>query len=164
MDKRKLIINSSITTIDDELAKKMLISEEGIAGEPLFSFADENEALYGYKGNGEVIKFITDKEIDSKYVKKTEVAQSDWNETETTNPAYIKNKPDLGTASPKDVPVSGNASDDQVVLGNDTRLLPQDASDVVYDGEHISDFKGTNLKESMQSSTTNRRRLRLLMI
>lgn len=149
MDKRKLIVNNSIATVNDESAKKMLISEEGIAGEPFFSFAEENEALYGYKGNGEVIKFITDKEIDSKYVKKTEVAQSDWNEADTTNPAYIKNKPELGTSSPKDVPVSGNASDDQVVLGNDTRLLPQDASDVVYDGEHISDFKGTNLKESV---------------
>ena len=48
--------------------------------------------------------------------------QSDWNVTDNTSDAFIKNKPTLGTASAKDVPTSGNASTTQVVMGNDTRL------------------------------------------
>ncbi|SHJ44399.1 hypothetical protein [Fibrobacter sp. UWP2] len=48
--------------------------------------------------------------------------QSDWNQTTTTADDYIKNKPTLGTAAAKDVPTSGNASNTQVVMGNDSRL------------------------------------------
>ena len=48
--------------------------------------------------------------------------QSDWNESDTSSDAYIKNKPTLGTAASKDVPASGNASTNQVVLGSDSRL------------------------------------------
>ena len=41
------------------------------------------------------------------------------------------NRSDLGTAASKDVPVSGNASSSQVVLGNDTRLSDaRNAADV----------------------------------
>ncbi len=46
--------------------------------------------------------------------------QSDWNAS--SGKAQILNKPTLGTASAKDVPVSGNASTTQVVMGDDTRL------------------------------------------
>lgn len=48
--------------------------------------------------------------------------QSDWNQATTTADDYIKNKPTLGTAAAKDVPTSGNASNTQVVMGNDSRL------------------------------------------
>jgi hypothetical protein len=48
--------------------------------------------------------------------------QSDWTETDTSDPSYIQHKPTLGTASSKDVATSGNASSTQVVMGNDTRL------------------------------------------
>lgn len=48
--------------------------------------------------------------------------QSDWNETDNSSDAFIRNKPTLGTASAKDVPSSGNASTSQVVMGDDTRL------------------------------------------
>lgn len=48
--------------------------------------------------------------------------QSDWNQTDNTKVDYIKNKPTLGTASALDVPESGNASTDEVVKGDDTRL------------------------------------------
>lgn len=57
--------------------------------------------------------------------------QSDWNETDNSSDAFIKNKPTLGTAATKDVPVSGNASTTQVVMGNDTRLTDaRNAADV----------------------------------
>ena len=185
---RKLIINHSAETSTDELAVKKFLNEDGLEGEALLSFAENNEALYGYKGKGEAIKFITDKTIESKYAKKTDVTQSDWNESNVENSSYIKNKPKLGTAAFKDVPSEGNASAEQVVLGNDTRLItdternklnsieegaqknikpdwnaeesnaagilnkpiiPSKASDINFDGEHISDFNGTNLKESV---------------
>lgn len=43
----------------------------------------------------------------------------------------LTNKPTLGTASAKDIPVSGNASTTQVVMGDDTRLTDsREASDV----------------------------------
>lgn len=48
--------------------------------------------------------------------------QADWNQTDNTSGDYIKNKPTLGTAAAKDVPVSGNASTTQVVMGDDSRL------------------------------------------
>lgn len=67
--------------------------------------------------------------------------QSDWNQATTTADDYIKNKPTLGTAAAKDVPTSGNASNTQVVMGNDSRLADSrtptahthtaDAADVV---------------------------------
>jgi uncharacterized protein (TIGR02145 family) len=51
-----------------------------------------------------------------------EQEQSDWNETDATDPAYIKNKPTLGTAAAKNVPSSGDAATTEVVMGDDTRL------------------------------------------
>lgn len=48
--------------------------------------------------------------------------QSDWSQSDNTKVDYIKNKPTLGTASALDVPESGNASTDEVVKGDDTRL------------------------------------------
>ena len=48
--------------------------------------------------------------------------QSDWNESDNTSDAYIQNKPTLGTASALDVATSGDAGDDEVVKGNDSRL------------------------------------------
>jgi hypothetical protein len=48
----------------------------------------------------------------------------DWTAL-STDPAGILNKPILGTASPLDVPASGDAATTQVVLGSDTRLASQ---------------------------------------
>ena len=48
--------------------------------------------------------------------------QADWEESVPTAPGYIKNKPLIGSSAEKDVAVSGDASVDQVVLGNDSRL------------------------------------------
>lgn len=48
--------------------------------------------------------------------------QSDWNEADNSSDAYIQNKPTLGTASALDVATSGDAGDDEVVKGNDSRL------------------------------------------
>lgn len=45
-----------------------------------------------------------------------------WVKLTSTDYNDLSNKPVLGTASSRDVPSSGNASNDQVVLGNDTRL------------------------------------------
>ena len=45
---------------------------------------------------------------------------TDWNAD--SGVAKLLNKPILGTASAKDVPESGNASDTEVVMGSDTRL------------------------------------------
>ena len=48
--------------------------------------------------------------------------QSDWTQTDDTEVDFIKHKPTLGTASAKDVASSGDAGNDEVVLGNDSRL------------------------------------------
>ena len=48
--------------------------------------------------------------------------QADWSKTDSSDDAFIKNKPTLGTAAAKNVPASGNASATEVVLGNDSRL------------------------------------------
>lgn len=48
--------------------------------------------------------------------------QSDWTQSNNEADDYIKNKPTLGTAALKDVPVSGDASTTQVVTGDDSRL------------------------------------------
>jgi hypothetical protein len=57
--------------------------------------------------------------------------QADWNEDDYVSDSYIKNKPTLGTASVKDVPASGDATNTQVVLGSDSRLSDaRPASDV----------------------------------
>ena len=47
-------------------------------------------------------------------------APSDWDAV--SGPTQVLNKPTLGTASPLDVPATGNATATQVVLGSDTRL------------------------------------------
>ena len=57
--------------------------------------------------------------------------QSDWNVSDSSSDAFIKNKPTLGTASSKNVASSGNASSTEVVMGNDTRLTDsRNAADV----------------------------------
>ena len=53
------------------------------------------------------------------------------NSTHTHTKSQITDFPTLGTASAKDVPSTGNASNTQVVMGNDTRLTnARPASDV----------------------------------
>lgn len=133
MDKRKVILNNSSEILNDEQVKELLTSEEGIKGEALLSFSDENEALYGYKGNGEFIKLSSDKMLDSKYddkyAKKTDIkeqSQVDWAENNESSTAYIKNKPSLGSASAKNAPATGDAGTDEVVMGNDSRLMSSD--------------------------------------
>lgn len=57
--------------------------------------------------------------------------QADWDETDPEENSFIKNKPLLGTASGMDIPESGDASNGQVVLGNDSRLTnARNAADV----------------------------------
>lgn len=57
--------------------------------------------------------------------------QADWDETDPEENSFIKNKPLLGTASGMDIPESGDASNGQVVLGNDSRLTDaRNAADV----------------------------------
>ena len=57
--------------------------------------------------------------------------QTDWNQRDSSADDFLKNRPELGTAALKDVPVSGNASTTQVVMGTDTRLTDaRPASDV----------------------------------
>lgn len=147
---RKTIINHSTETSTDDLAVKKFLAEDGLEGETLLSFAESNEALYGYKGKGEAIKFITDKEIESKYAKKTDIVQSDWDEKNESDPSYIQNKPILGTAAAKDVPSEGNATESQVVLGNDTRFIT-DAEREKLKG--IEDGAQKNIKPDWRAGT-----------
>ena len=149
---RKTIINHSTETSTDDLAVKKFLAENGLEGEALLSFAESNEALYGYKGKGEAIKFITDKEIESKYAKKTDIVQSDWDEKNESDPSYIQNKPILGTAAAKDAPSEGNATESQVVLGNDTRLIT-DAEREKLKG--IEDGAQKNIKPDWKAGAGN---------
>lgn len=129
MDKRKIIINNSNEILTDGQAKQIFLDESSKKGETLLSTNESNEALYGYKGNGEMVKFISDKTIDTVYAKKTDIkeqVQVDWTESDTVSVSYIKNKPILGSASSKNAPESGDASTEQVVMGNDSRLMSKD--------------------------------------
>jgi hypothetical protein len=68
------------------------------------------------------------------------VQVADWNQATTTAPSYIKNKPTLGTAASKNVPISGNAGAGEVVLGDDSRLVATgtDTAIVVHNGLTIT--------------------------
>lgn len=58
-------------------------------------------------------------------------AQGNWNESNSSSPSFIQNKPTLGTASALDVAASGDASNTEVVKGNDSRLTnARNAADV----------------------------------
>lgn len=83
--------------------------------------------------------------------------QSDWAQATTTAKDYIKNKPTLGTASEKDVPVSGNASTSQVVMGNDTRLSDDRKALDVYSWAKESTkptYNGSEIKTSAAKTGT----------
>ena len=80
-----------------------------------------------------VAKYVQIKDSSSAYVTikrladsianvKSGIKQADWTQATTTDPSYIQHKPTLGTAASNDVPASGDASNTQVVLGNDSRL------------------------------------------
>ena len=77
--------------------------------------------------------------------------QSDYSQSDSTADNYIKNKPTLGTAAAKDIPVSGNASTSQVVMGDDTRLT--DARTPVSHTHTLSDI--TNAGTAAGYNATN---------
>lgn len=57
--------------------------------------------------------------------------QANWNESNSSAPSYINNKPTLGTASALNVASSGDASLTEVVKGDDSRLADaRNAKDV----------------------------------
>lgn len=69
-----------------------------------------------------------------------------------TEKANAKANLDLGTAAEKDIPVSGNASSGQVVMGNDTRLTDsRPSSDVVqtYDSTSEVPISGKGVSEAL---------------
>lgn len=81
--------------------------------------------------------------------------QSDWNQTDGSSKDYIKNKPTLGTASALDVATSGNASANQVVKGNDSRL--SDARTPVshtHTTSEITDFPTLGTAAALDVATT----------
>lgn len=100
--------------------------------------------------------------------------QADWAETDSNSIQYIKRKPKLGTAAAKDVATSGDASNAQVVMGNDSRLANNvkgiessiNGSVAVFDGTSGKQLKqvtsisanevtgGCTLNVGMNSSTT----------
>lgn len=89
------------------------------------SFSDVETALSGKADTSSLATVATSGSYNDLTNKPTIPAaqvQANWTQTTTTEPDYIKNKPTLGTASEKDVPSSGNATNSQVVLGSDTRL------------------------------------------
>ena len=91
---------------------------------------------------GKIKKFFSDlktvaftndyNDLDNKPSIPSAQIQSDWTQTDDSEVDYIKHKPTLGTASEKDVPVSGNASTTEVVLGSDTRLSDSRPASDVY--------------------------------
>ncbi len=81
--------------------------------------------------------------------------QSDWDQTNGSSKDYIKNKPVLGTASALDVATSGNASANQVVKGNDSRL--SDARTPVshtHTTSEITDFPTLGTAAALDVATT----------
>lgn len=79
--------------------------------------------------------------------------QSNWTTSDTSDDAYIKNKPPLGTASEKNVPATGNASATEVVFGSDTRLT--DARTPTSHVHEESDITGLSTSLSGKSDTTH---------
>ena len=103
--------------------------------------------IYGKDSNGQTITFVNlpaasttkagvlsaaDKQkLNSVEEGAQPNVQADWSESDNTSPAYILNKPTIGTSAALNVPVLGNASSSEVVKGNDTRLTDaRPASDV----------------------------------
>lgn len=80
--------------------------------------------------------------------------QSDWNQTSGTAKDFIKNKPTLGSASALDVATSGDASATQVVKGDDSRL--SDARTPISHTHTLSEITdaGTAASKNSTSSVT----------
>ena len=66
-------------------------------------------------------KISADNVDDSQSTNKFNV-QANWAESNSASPAYINNKPTLGTASALDVATTGDAALTEVVKGDDSRL------------------------------------------
>ena len=87
--------------------------------------------------------------------------QADWNQSDDTELDYIKNKPTLGTASALDVALVGNASETEVVRGDDTRLTDSRTPvSHTHTVSQISDFpsiptKLSNLTDDLGSNPTH---------
>lgn len=75
--------------------------------------------------------------------------QSNWTESDDSSDAFILNKPLLGTAAALNVASSGNASDTEVVKGNDSRL-----SDARNPNNHASN-KVTSLTGYSKPNSTS---------
>jgi hypothetical protein len=112
-----------------------------------FSQSANYVQIYGKDSNGQTITFVNlpaasttkagvlsaaDKQkLNSVEEGAQPNVQADWSESDNTSPAYILNKPTIGTAAALNVPTLGNASSSEVVKGNDTRLTDaRPASDV----------------------------------
>lgn len=63
----------------------------------------------------------------------SEQVQADWEQDTDSAPDYIKNKPTLGTAAGMNVPASGDAGNNEVVKGDDSRLTDDRNAADVYD-------------------------------
>jgi len=78
--------------------------------------------------------------------------KSDWNATSGAS-SEILNKPNLGTASAKNVPVSGDAATGEVVLGSDTRLTDARNAKDVYNWAKQSTKPTYNYSEIQNTPT-----------
>ena len=76
--------------------------------------------------------------------------QSDWNETDNTNDAFINNKPTLGTASSKNVGTAiGDVQENGAILGN-SQTVETDAT-----GKFITDAKNTAYNANFGTGNTD---------
>lgn len=87
--------------------------------------------------------------------------QADWNQTDNREVNYIKNKPTLGSAAALNVALYGNASETEVVRGDDTRLTDsRTPTSHTHSVSQISDFpiiptKLSNLTDDLGSNPTH---------
>lgn len=89
---------------------------------------------YAVAANGSAVEAQTAAE-ESQYwagQSSTGQIQSDWTQTDAAQKDFIKNKPTFGTAAALSFPEFGDAADNQVVLGADSRM--DDARDIKLTG------------------------------
>ena len=111
-------------------------SYDGLTGKPKI---DNHELQAGNNTSSDLglqTKIDSDHKLSADVIDDTSATnkfnvQANWNESNSSAPSYINNKPTLGTASSLNVAFTGDASLTEVVKGDDSRLTDaRNAKDV----------------------------------
>ena len=155
-DTLELVAGSNVTLTPDASTKKLTISASGGGSSSGDMLAADYDSDYDVKTAGGIKAFVSGKanKVSSPTNGNFAGLDSNGDLTDSGSKAadfaaashtHTKSQiTDLGTAAGKDVPVSGNASATQVVMGDDTRLSDNRTDANAY---HTSDTAETTLSD-----------------